>query len=329
MTRPERPALATRSTAPLPVTAVPTEAVAISDDRQSFSSRTTGTHRLHPSRQRRLSDASIEKPLSGTSRKPPLRSPRESGPPPSTRGFSAIPPVPSVPPLARSADASHGLHDYSNVASSSSSLASIDSTASSPRTASYHSRKTPNSSVSSTGSSSSYKTPQPTTISPSAASDFVFPFSNESTSAIESDPNAAGATTSTQNVDPRDAEIPIIPKPLPVDPQVRPRPYHTPKSYPLPSTSKPKSYYPPKVARFAENVREVAPEPLPRPSRPTSWLTRRFSQSSRVSVDEVPGPQPAEPGSIAEAAERASEMKKAKPGKLVKKSRWSAGSGTR
>lgn len=201
MRRPERPALAARSTAPSSFTAASTYAASIPDDRRSYSSRTAGTHRLHPSRQRKLSDASIEKPLSGLPKNPPPRPPRESGPPPSTRGFSAITSVPSVPPLSQPADASHGLHNYSNMASSSSSLASNDSTASSPRTTSYHSRKTPNSSVSSTGSSNSYKTPQPTTVSPSAASDFVFPFSNESTSALEPDWNPADAATPTQKTD--------------------------------------------------------------------------------------------------------------------------------
>ncbi|MBE3042807.1 hypothetical protein IMZ48_09590 [Candidatus Bathyarchaeota archaeon] len=94
---------------------------------------------------------------------------------------------------------------------------------------------------------------------------------------------------------------------------------------------KPKNYYPPKVTRFTEAEvipppqlqPQSQPQPQPRPARPTNWLTRRFSGSSRVSVDEIPAPAPAEPGSIAEAAERASGKKegKKKPAKLLKKNR--------
>lgn len=328
MKSPGRPAFVTRSMGPSSVTAPSTERTSVPDPRHSFSSQATGTHRLHPSRQRRPSDASIEKPLSGSSRKPPPKSPRESGPPPSTRGFSAVPPTASVPSLSRPSDASHGLQSYSSMASSSSSLASNDSTASSLRTTSYHSRKTPSSSVSSAGSSNSYKAPQPTGVSPAAASEFVFPFSNESTSAEERDSSPAGIVTPTPKTEAKEPEQTTTPRSGSIDPQTRPFPYPTTNTHPLPTVPRPKSYYPPKVARFTENVTEIPPEPRPRPTRPINWLTRRFSQTSCLSVDEVPELQPAEPGSIAEAAERANakkEHEKAKPAKLLKKNRWSIG----
>lgn len=335
MRRPERLNLVTRTTAPSSTITVPTERMPAPDSHQAPSSPATKTHRLHPGRQRRLSDASIEKPLSGSPRKKhPPRPAREPGPPPSMRGFSAIPPVPTIPPLPRPADASHGVHNYSSMASSSSSLGSNESLASNPMTTSYHSRKTPNSSVSSTGSSASYETPQPqpTSIPPSAAREFVFPFSNESTSTLQTNSAPAGARASslTREPVPREPEQSAPSTAPPPSRQPPVRIYHTTNPQLPAATTKPKNYYPPKVARFTESVTEVAPQPRsqsqPRPARPTNWLTRRFSSSSRVSVDEAPGPEPPEPGSIAEAAERASGKKgKAKPTKLVKRSRWSSG----
>jgi hypothetical protein len=59
-------------------------------------------HRLHPSHPRRASDTSIERLGQNTSKAknaPAAYSPVDRRPPPSTRGFHAIPPVPALPPM--------------------------------------------------------------------------------------------------------------------------------------------------------------------------------------------------------------------------------------
>ena len=332
----------------MPTGTAPVEETPVPNDHSSTSAQGPKIHRLHPSRQRKLSDASIDKPLSGSLKRTYVpRYTREPGPPPSTRGFSSIPSTPpSVPPLPEHTSFSQSLQSYANLASSSSSIGSIDSTASSLRGPAYHGRKTTSSSVSSAGSSGPYKAYQHAQASSSAIRDFVFPFTNESTTTVATDPSsekpaatpihkAAPKAEAQRFVNPAEktgqraesSQQSVAPGTRPASLEARPLPYRT-NNPPSPlEGSKPKNYYPPKVARFKENVTEIPPEPTSRPARPTNWLKRRFSGSSGISVDSVTEPPPAEPGSIAEAAERVAREKesKGKSKKLVRKRRHSVG----
>ncbi|SPO05984.1 uncharacterized protein DNG_08673 [Cephalotrichum gorgonifer] len=341
--RPAHSASASGSTTSSPTTAVmgtaaattPAEAIQAQKDDHSRSRSLTGTHRLYPGRQRRLSDASVEKALSGTPKqKQPSNPPRDSRPPPSTRGFSSIPPVPSLPALSSHISSSHAAQPHSNVASSNSSLASIESAASSPRAMSFNKRQTPNSSVSSTGSSDSYRAARPASIVPSAANEFVFPFGNDSTSdATVKRPSTATTVAPNPEARPRtETSPPVTLKPVLRGPEDRGHPGPDAESRRA-VNSRPKNYYPPKVTRFAEPhepgvVKDVGPPPPPRFVRPAGWPMRRFSQSSGLSFDEMVGPEPKPiitPEMEALQANGKRKLTKPKPSDLSKKSRWSIG----
>lgn len=303
----ERPVLSTRLSASPTVAVPPTDAASALEGTHSDSSA-AGAHRLHPRRQRRLSDASIDKPLSGSPKKKYSSTSRDSRPPPSTRGFSSIPPVPSLPMLSRPTTSLQA-HSHSTSESSSSSVAGSESLGSGSKTRSYRSRSTPDSSVLSTGLSTLSK-PKPVSVTPCTASDFVFPFTDDSKPSIPAKtvPPAHGAL-------PKEAtKQRTITKPA--QPSAEPRAVQDPAPDAQPrETLKPKGYYPPKASRFTETVTEIDAEPQTRPARPTNWLMRRLSQSSRSSVDDVSG----------ETTDRDGKKRLQK----AKTSRWSIGPGAR
>lgn len=263
----ERPVLATRSTAPA-AGASPTDAA--------------GDYRLHPRRQRRLSDASIDKPLSGSPKKKYPSTSRDSKPPLSTRGFNSIPPVPSIPALPRPASGPR-THSHSASASSTSSVAGSETSGPESRARSYRSRVTPDSSALSTGSST------PSKLEPAPAhttNGFVFPFTDGTTSASPADP---ASEETLHKASPREATK-LRTTTKTAEPRSEPRATQSPALDAEPRAAvKPRGYYPPKATRFTETVTEVDAEAQRRPARPANWLMRRLSQSSRSSVDEVPG----------------------------------------
>lgn len=305
----ERPVLATRTAAPHTTAAPPTDVAPALEDPHSRSSA-AGAHRLHPRRQRRLSDASIDKPLSGLPKKKYPSTSRDSKPPPSTRGFSSIPPVPSIPALPRPASGPR-THSHTASASSTSSVAGSETSGPELRARSYRSRTTPDSSALSTGLST------PSKLEPAPVhtmNGFVFPFTDDTTSSIPADPvseetlrpahkalrrEATRQRIATQTAQPKATQSPDL--------DAQPR-----------AASKPRGYYPPKASRFTETVTEVDAEPPARPPRPVNWLMRRLSQSSRSSANENRG------GSVDRDGKN--KLRRAKTGKTR---RWSIGSGAR
>lgn len=295
----ERPVLATRSTAP--AAGAPPSGAA-------------GNHQLHPRRQRRLSDASIDKPLSGSPKKKYPSTSRDSKPPPSTRGFSSIPPVPSIPALPRPTNGPR-THSHSASASSTSSVAGSETSGPESRARSYRSRVTPDSSALSTGSST------PSKLEPASAhttNGFVFPFTDGTTSSSPADPASEETLRPAHKASPKEAT-----KQRTTTKTAQPEPELRTTQSPaldaqLGAASKPKGYYPPKAARFTETVTEVGAEPQPRPARPANWLMRRLSQSSRSSADEIPGNSVDRDG-----------KKRLRTWKAGKTRRWSIGPGAR